>query len=197
MNDFWDSRYASESYVYGMQPNDYLKKSLAGVNPGTILLPAEGEGRNAVFAAKLGFAVTAFDTSFEGRKKALRLAADHNVEIEYQVASFETIILTENHFDVIALIFAHMNPDRRRQYHRELLRYLKPGGLLIFQGFSKEQINYQSGGPRDVNMLFSEDELKGDFSELKTLQITSGFTFLTEGDFHQGKAAVINVLGYK
>ena len=197
MDDFWDSRYASESYVYGIQPNDYLKKSLKGVNPGTILLPAEGEGRNAVFAAKLGFVVTAFDTSIEGMKKALRLAADHNVEIDYQVASYESIILKENHFDVIALIFAHMNPDKRRQYHRELLVYLKPGGLLILQGFSKEQINYQSGGPRDVNMLFSEEELKGDFSELTSIQITSEHTFLSEGDFHLGTAAVINVLGYK
>jgi cyclopropane fatty-acyl-phospholipid synthase-like methyltransferase len=197
MQDFWNSRYALESYVYGLQPNTFLKESLIRIKPGEILFPAEGEGRNAVFAAKLGFSVMAFDSSSEGMKKAMRLALENNVEIDYRLDSYESINFPENKFDVIALIFAHMAPDSRHQYHRKLLTCLKPGGLLILQGFSKEQINYNSGGPRDINMLFSEEELKSDFSEMKTLNITSELTWLSEGDFHQGTAAVINVLGNK
>jgi cyclopropane fatty-acyl-phospholipid synthase-like methyltransferase len=197
MQNFWDSRYALEGYVYGIHPNSFLKESLIRIEPGAILFPAEGEGRNAVFAAKLSFSVTAFDSSTEGMKKAIQLALENKVEIDYRIESYEFINLPENKFDVMALIFAHMAPDSRRQYHRKLLTYLKPGGLLILQGFSKEQINYNSGGPRDINMLFSEEELKSDFSETKTLNITSELTLLSEGDFHKGKAAVINVLGYK
>jgi cyclopropane fatty-acyl-phospholipid synthase-like methyltransferase len=197
MQNFWDSRYALESYVYGVKPNRFLKESLNLIKPGEILFPAEGEGRNAVFAAKLGFSVTAFDSSTEGMKKAMRLALENKVEIDYRIESYESINLPENKFDVMALIFAHLAPECRRQYHQKLISSLKPGGLLILQGFSKEQINYHSGGPRDINMLFSEVELKGDFSDMKTLKITSEITLLSEGDFHQGTAAVINVLGYK
>jgi SAM-dependent methyltransferase len=196
-HDFWNSRYASRDFVYGIEPNNFLKDSLSLIKPGKLLLPAEGEGRNAVFAAKLGFQVTAFDTSIEGMKKALQLAKKNEVNINYLNESYESIDFPENTFDAVALIFAHMPPAMRREYHRKLISFLHPDGLLILQGFSKDQINYSSGGPREIDLLFSEEELAGDFSEMKKLEIKSELTLLSEGEFHQGPAAVINLLGNK
>lgn len=197
MTEFWNQRYASADYVYGTSPNIFYREKLEFVPPGKILFPAEGEGRNAVYAAKSGWNVTAFDLSTEGKKKAELLAGLDNVKIDYTIDNFESITYPLNHFDCIVLIFAHMNPVKRSEYHQKLMSFLKPGGLLILEGFSKNQINNNSGGPRDIDMLFSREELQYDFGSFSELTITETDYYLNEGPFHQGFASVIRTLGIK
>ncbi len=197
MNSFWNERFGTEEYAYGKAPNTYVEQELRKLKPGKILFPAEGEGRNAVFAAKLGWQVTAFDPSTEGKKKALLLAQRNGVSINYTIDTYESVTFPENSFDCLVLVFAHMPAAKRCEYHQKLISFLKPGGRLILEGFSKAQINNSSGGPRDMAMLFSQDELHGDFNRLKNLVITETDTILNEGPFHQGKAEIIRVSAVK
>jgi SAM-dependent methyltransferase len=197
MNDFWNERYATQEYAYGVEPNEYFKEQLEKLNPGKILFPAEGEGRNAVYAAKSGWQVFAFDPSAEGKRKAENLASTNGVSIDYQLSGYENVNYTPHFFDCIVLIFAHTHPLIRTEVHQKMTSFLKPGGTLILEGFSKNQIYYNSGGPRDVNMLFSKEEMEFDFSHLSKLKINEAEVDLNEGLFHQGRAAVIRILGVK
>lgn len=197
MNDFWNERYGSTEYAYGEQVNELVKNELGKLEPGKILFPAEGEGRNAVYAAIHNWEVTAFDPSIEGQKKAFLLADKHEVHINYLIDGYETVEFPEGSFDCLVLVFAHMPPQKRRSYHQKLVKFLKPGGTLILEGFSKDQLGKRSGGPPDIDMLFSKEELEGDFSGLRDLQISETDTVLNEGPFHQGIASVIRILGKK
>jgi len=152
--DRWNERYSKDEFAFGKQPNNYLKEQLEKLNVGTILFPAEGEGRNAVFAANLGWTVSAFDISMEGKKKADRLAKINNVTIDYQVGDLQEISFDTKQFDVIALIYAHFPANIKSLYHKTLDKYLRNGGVVIFEAFSKRHIDYVSknenvGGPRD------------------------------------------------
>lgn len=197
MNNPWDVRFSNKKYHYGKTPNKYLKGEIDLLPPGNILLPAEGEGRNAVYASKKGWNVVAFDNSIEAKKKSEKLAKENNVQIEYHHKSYDDFNFKLNFFDCIGLIFAHVPPNARNSIHNNLLKFLKPGGTIILQGFSKEQINYNSGGPKNIDMLFSVEELKEDFKSLKSLFIYEEIIELNEGDNHKGNAAVINLKGIK
>ena len=126
----WDDRYSKEEFAYGEAPNNYLKEQLTKIPVGTILFPAEGEGRNAVFAAKLGWKVSAFDISNEGKSKAIRLAEKNNVTIDYKVGELETLEFEVEKFDAIALIYAHFPANIKSLYHKTFDKYLKNNGLL-------------------------------------------------------------------
>lgn len=195
MNNLWNQRYAQKEYVYGKEPNEFFKQELAKYKPGNILLPAEGEGRNAVYAAKLGWEVYAFDSSSEAIKKAQQLASENNVEIHYTLSSFEEADYPDDFFDLIGLFYAHTLS--RADNHKKLIRFLKPKGTIILEGFSKEQIHYNSGGPRKIEMLFSEEELQSDFAELTALKTEKKGLYLNEGKQHKGKASVIRLIGLK
>lgn len=203
MKEFWDERYKNESYVYGEEPNNFFKETLQKYNlGGNILLPAEGEGRNAVFAAKNELNVTCFDLSIQGKLKALSLAAKNNVSINYEVGEFSEMQFKDNYFNVIALIYAHFPAQLKSNYHQKLITYLKKGGMLILEGFSKEQLqineaNKQSFGPKNIEMLFSLEEIKNDFSSLKILQLSKELIQLNEGKFHEGVGSVIRFIGKK
>ena len=124
----WDERYAQNEYVYGKQTNEFLRQQLQALRTGKILLPGEGEGRNSVFAAMLGWSVVAFDSSVEGKKKSLALAQEMGTSIEYHISSFENFV-AEPQFDAIGLIYAHnLN---RAENHKKLSRFLKKGGIII------------------------------------------------------------------
>ena len=112
------------------------------MNAGTILFPAEGEGRNAVFAAKLGWTVSAFDISVEGKNKTLKLAEANKVVIDYQVGELQTLNYSAGQFDAIALIYAHFPADIKSLYHKTLDKYLRKNGVIIFEAFSKTHIDY-------------------------------------------------------
>ena len=169
---------------------------------GSILFPAEGEGRNAVFAATLGWSVSAFDISTEGKNKALRLTESQNVSIDYQVGELNTLNYNNNQFDAIALIYAHFPADIKSQYHKTFDKYLKKGGTIIFEAFSKKHLYYNSvnekiGGPKDINMLFSIEELKSDFVNYEIVELEEKEIELNEGQFHNGKGSVIRFVGRK
>lgn len=197
MNNFWNERYKTIDYAYGIEPNSFLKNQLMNMTPGKILFPAEGEGRNAVYAATKGWQVTAFDQSIEGKRKADLLALQKGVKIDYKIDNFEFVEFPLKSFDCVALVFAHINPVKREEYHKKLISFLKFGGKLILEGFSKNQINNNSGGPRDIDMLFSEKEMENDFGSLSKLDISEEEVILNEGTFHQGLASVIRVTGIK
>ena len=197
MKEMWDQRFASEEYAYGTQPNLYFKEKLTGLEPGTLLLPAEGEGRNAVFAAGLGWEVRAMDFSGQGRIKALKLAESMGVQLDYTIGDLAVEDFGEGIYDAAALIYAHMPPDFRKQVHRRILKSLKPGGFIILEAFNKGQVGNSSGGPKSVEMLYSTDILADDFEgiEFDTLQELT--ISLDQGAFHQGHSAIIRMFGRK
>jgi ubiquinone/menaquinone biosynthesis C-methylase UbiE len=197
MNDFWNERFGNKEYAYGEQANEFVQQELKKLPPWKILFPAEGEGRNAVFAATLGWEVTAFDPSIEGKKKADLLAKKKGVQINYIIETYENMSFQKEQFDCIALVFAHMHPLKRKEYHNKLITFLKPGGMLILEGFSKKQIYNTTGGPRNIEMLFSEQELQMDFSSFSKINFVETTRNLDEGTFHQGNASVIQVIGIK
>lgn len=198
----WNNRYKAETYAFGKEPNDYLKEQLLKFQPGEILFAAEGEGRNAVFAARHGWTVSAFDISEEGRKKALRLANENNVEIDYQVGELPSLNYAENQFDAVALIYAHFPAEIKSRYHQMLSKLLRPGGVVIFEAFSKNHLEYKQrnphvGGPNDLDQLFSKEELQSDFSNYEVVEMVEQEIELTEGEHHQGRGSVVRFVGRK
>ena len=198
----WDDRYSKEEFAYGEAPNNYLKEQLTKIPVGTILFPAEGEGRNAVFAAKLGWKVSAFDISNEGKSKAIRLAEKNNVTIDYKVGELETLEFEVEKFDAIALIYAHFPANIKSLYHKTFDKYLKSNGLIIFESFSKKHIDYVTanekvGGPKDVESLFSIEEIKSDFPNYEFIELAEKVIELNEGLYHNGIGSVIRFLGRK
>ncbi len=195
--NMWNKRYGETSYIYGKKPNRLFKNFIDKETPGTILFPAEGEGRNAVYAACLGWKVHAFDSSTEGQKKALKLAAENQVNIDYKVVGYEDVKYEECAFDCIVLSFAHMPASIRPQIHQKLLRYLKPGGKLFLVGFSQAQLGLNSGGPKDLSMLYSKESLQKEFTGLSQVQTESCTDILEEGNYHVGEAKLIQLIGTK
>ena len=161
MKAFWNQRYSEPEFAYGEAPNVFLKTQIDLLAAGKILFPAEGEGRNAVYAAKLGWEVAAFDTSEAGQKKAFVLAEKNGVAIDYIVNSFDNLPYQVAQFDAIGLVYAHFPAHLKSNFHKQLSTYLKPGGKVIFEAFSKKHlehssINPKAGGPKNVEMLFSD-----------------------------------------
>ncbi|KAA5536733.1 class I SAM-dependent methyltransferase [Taibaiella lutea] len=200
--DRWNDRYSNETFAYGEQPNNYLKAQLEKLEPGAILFAAEGEGRNAVFAAKIGWTAAAFDISTEGKKKAMQLAESNNVTIDYQVGELQTLNYQPGQFDAIALIYAHFPADIKSPYHHILDKYLRKGGIVIFEAFSKTHLDYLAknekvGGPKEIDMLFSIEEIKADFPDYEILELTETEIELSEGAFHNGQGSVIRFVGKK
>ncbi|TKT89515.1 class I SAM-dependent methyltransferase [Dyadobacter frigoris] len=198
----WNERYSNEGFAYGEEPNNYLKEELTKLPVGKILFPAEGEGRNAVFAAKLGWNVSAFDISSEGKGKALKLAEKNNVSIDYQVGELQTLNFESEQFDAIALIYAHFPANIKSLYHKTFDKYLKKGGTIIFEAFSKKHLDYiaaneKVGGPKDIESLFSTDEIKSDFANYEIIELLETEIELKEGIFHNGKGSVIRFVGRK
>lgn len=198
----WNDRYSNEEFAYGEEPNNYLKEQLEKLNSGTILFPAEGEGRNAVFAARSGWIVDAFDISTEGKNKALKLAETNNVTIRYQVGELESLNYQTEEFDAIALIYAHFPAEIKSATHKQLDKYLRKGGIIIFEAFSKKHLEYLAkndkvGGPKDVESLFSIEEIKADFHDYEIIELVEKEIELNEGLFHNGKGSVIRFVGKK
>jgi len=197
MEDFWNLRYAAQEYAYGANPNEFFEQSINNISVGKMLLPADGEGRNAVYAAKLGWMVQAIDMSEKGKEKALRLAAENNVKINYEVADLSMYQFPENEYDAAALVFAHFPAHVRKTIHQNVAKSLKPGGLLIVEAFGKKQIENKSGGPRAIEMLYTLEDLLIDFENLEIIESLETTTILNEGEFHKGRADVIRIKAIK
>ena len=204
MNNKWDESYNMKEYRYGEAPNLFFKQIIDTLPIGKILLPADGEGRNGVYAATRGWSVDAFDQSQQAKEKALRLAQKNSVDISFKVIDFEDI--SENYivdsYDVIALTYVHLPEQLKAKYHRSLLPFLKIGGHIIIEGFSKEHVKYQqqnplAGGPPHVEMMYSKEEILSIFDSLQVDLLEEKEIELAEGIGHNGKASVIRFIGQK
>lgn len=197
-SNFWDERYSSKEYVYGTEPNQFFKEQLDRIIPaGKLLLPGEGEGRNAVYAAKICWEVDAFDQSIVAKLKAKRLAKKNNVTLNYSNVDLENFIMHKNYYDCAAIIFVHLAPNIRSEFHKKIIDSVKPKGKIILELFSKNQFGKNSGGPQDLNMLSSIEEIETDFKQMKTILIKEEEVFLDEGEKHRGEASVIRFVGEK
>ncbi len=197
MKEFWDERYDVHEFVYGTEPNRFIAEKLRELKTGFVLMPAEGEGRNAAFAAGAGWKVHAFDYSRVAFGKAMELARKMAVDFEYQIQDCENFQAVDSYYDAIAFSFLHLREYQRRTFHQKLVQSLKPGGVLIAELFSKKQINLDTGGPKSLEMLYSVDDLRKDFSGLKRFDAEEVRIDLKEGPFHNGEAWVIQVYGKK
>lgn len=200
--DKWNQRYKEDEFAFGTEPNEYLKEQLGTFMPGSILFAAEGEGRNAVYAAKLGWKVSAFDISIEGKNKAERWAKDNGVTIDYRVGELPDLDYKKETFDAIVLIYAHFPADIKSKYHQLLDVLLKPGGVVIFEAFSKNHLEYRTknpdvGGPRNLESLFSKEEIQGDFGNYEIIELVEEVIALKEGKYHVGQGSVIRFVGRK
>ena len=196
MKNIWDERFATPEYIYGTLPNSFFKQFIDTVKSGTLLLPAEGEGRNALYALQKGWNVTAVDYSVEGRNKALKLARSNGFNLNYVVADlagWDTVL----EVDSIALLYAHFPPETRLNIHIKLASMLLPGGKLLIEAFSKHQLQFDSGGPRNSEMLYSAEILGQDFAGLEIEYLEELVIELDEGGFHQGQAAVVRMIANK
>ncbi|RKF17913.1 class I SAM-dependent methyltransferase [Alginatibacterium sediminis] len=191
----WDKEYDRQEYVYGKLPNDFLKSHYASIPKGKVLLLAEGEGRNAVFLAKLGYSVTAVDFSSVGLKKAEKLAKENKVEIETICANLDVFDLGEHKWDGIVSIYCHLPPSLRQNLYKRIERALKPSGVFLLEGYRPEQLAYKTGGPAHASMMSSKDSLVKELPKISFSYLESLDREVNEGINHHGMGAVIQAIG--
>lgn len=193
----WDERYADSDYAYGTSPNDFLVEQADYLPEGPVLCLAEGEGRNAVWLAERGHAVTAMDASAVGLEKAHRLAAERGVRIETRCSDLAHFEIEPNAWSAIISIFAHVPPDLRRAVHRRVVEGLRPGGVLILEAYTPEQLRFGTGGPPVAELTMTlaalEDELSGLVFEVAREQERE----VLEGRYHHGRGHVVQIVGRK
>jgi len=191
MKTTWDERYRNTEYQYGINPNEFISEKLSQLKPGRILIPAAGEGHDLVFAASLGWEAHGFDLSDQGEAKSLKLAREQKVNIHYTCQDAFKIDFPQESFDAIALSYFHLPSELRLIFHQKCISWLKPGGYIILEGFSKNQLGKNSGGPKNKDWLFSMQELRSDFQGLQILYNEEKERMLDEGPLHQGLASVV------
>jgi 2-polyprenyl-3-methyl-5-hydroxy-6-metoxy-1,4-benzoquinol methylase len=193
--EFWNSRYAESGYAYGTEPNAFLVSQKHYLKPGMkALAVADGEGRNGVWLAQQGLDVLSVDASEVGLGKTRELAADRGVTIRTERVELTTWQWPEAHYDLVAAIYIHFPPQVRARMHRAMFEALKPGGVLILEAFTPEQLKYKSGGPPVAEMLYTADMLRIDFAGAEIVLLEERFTDLAEGKYHRGPAAVVRLL---
>ncbi|WP_019612182.1 cyclopropane-fatty-acyl-phospholipid synthase family protein [Thioalkalivibrio sp. AKL7] len=193
----WDERYAEDDYVYGTEPNDFLRAAVANVPRGRALCLAEGEGRNAVFLAQQGFDVLAVDSSAVGLQKAQRLAEDRGVQIETLVADLADYAIEPDSWDLIVSIFCHLPPDVRRRLHAEVVAGLRPGGVFILEAYTPAQLEWGTGGPPTAELMMTREVLTEELEGLEFEEAVERERDVIEGRFHTGRGAVVQVLAHK
>ncbi|MDD4385626.1 MAG: class I SAM-dependent methyltransferase [Bacteroidales bacterium] len=192
----WDKRYANPNYVYGTEPNNFLKQELSKLSAGKLLLPGEGEGRNALWAAKNNWEVTAADFSQMAKEKAMKLFAVNQVVVDYKVGDILNLNFNKQ-FDAIGLIFLHLPKDLKQLFANKMAQLLTPKGTLIMETFHPEQISRSSGGPKKLDLFVTPEELRVYYSMLNIVSIETQEVCLNEGTHHQGKAIVIRMVATK
>lgn len=197
MSGFWDKRYAEPGYKYGTEPNAFLVEQAHRLEPGScVLLPGDGEGRNSVWLAEQGHNVLAIDYSAIGLAKARALAASRSAQITTLQADLTDWQPEPESADAVVLAYLHLPSAIRRRAHRALAAALVPGGWLILEAFEPAQLGRNSGGPKDADMLYRLDDLRGDFDgSLDEVFGWSGEIVLDEGPGHQGPARVVRYVG--
>jgi 2-polyprenyl-3-methyl-5-hydroxy-6-metoxy-1,4-benzoquinol methylase len=197
--DRWNTRFAADGFVFGTEPNAFLASQRGRLAPGmSALCVADGEGRNSVWLAKQGLEVAAFDFSPVGLAKAMKLAQQNGVEVDYRQADVNEWDWDAARYDVVAAIFVQFVPPAQRSRMFEgMIRALKPGGLLILQGYRPEQLRYATGGPKRVENLYTEPLLRESFAALEILHLASHDDVVDEGAGHKGMSALIDLVAQR
>ncbi len=194
----WNERYSAPEYIYGTEPNDFLREQVSALPPGgRLLCLAEGEGRNAVFLAGQGFAVTAVDLSEVGLAKAAALATQRGVQIDIVHADLAAFDLGQERWDGIISIFCHLPSAVRQPLYARLAAALRPGGVLLLESYTPRQLAFGTGGPRDVDMLIDVDTLSRELPGLHFDLLQEVEREIVEGTFHTGMAAVVQAVAHK
>lgn len=194
MKEFWNQRYDIDELVYGKDPSHFLGERLWDQKFGRLLLPGEGEGRNAVYAAKKGWFVHAFDFSRVAAAKAIELSRKEKVKFEYQIADVRSFQTAEDFYHLIGVAFLHLPPADRNHFHKKMIKSLKPGGKIIAEYFSKNQLAQDTGGPKNIDMLYDKSDLREDFKSLNILELEEKQVYQEGGKAHAGKAWVIHLV---
>jgi SAM-dependent methyltransferase len=195
----WEKRFSVPDYVFGTEPNAFLKSQAAALpKSGTALAFADGEGRNGVWLAERGLDVLSIDWSPTALAKAQALAARRGVSLRTAQVDVVQWAWPEAEFDVIAAIFFQfLTPPERREVFAGMRKALKPGGLLLIEGYRPEQLHYKTGGPSQVENLYTRALLEAEFGGLSELKITEHDSMTSEGTGHVGMAALIDLVGRK
>lgn len=192
----WDRRFSTEGFLFGTEPNAWLREHASVWRPGQrVLSVADGEGRNSVWLARQGLQVQAFDISPVGVAKARDFALRSGVSVDYALADVEAWPWPQAAFDGIAAIFVQFaDPPRRQRLFARIVQALAPGGTLILQGYTPKQLEYRTGGPPQVEHLYTEDLLREAFAELEITELRSYEAELGEGSGHRGRSALIGMV---
>jgi len=192
----WNERYAVDEYIYGTAPNSFLAEH-AEILVGPVLSLAEGEGRNAVFLASLGLKVHGVDGSGVGLAKAQALARSKGVEIQTEVTDLGLFEPEENHYGSVVSISAHLPGAVRNRLYPLLERCLKPGGLILLEAYSENQLAHDTGGPKDSDMLMTLTKIEREFPNCEPILLCELEREVCEGSYHTGMASVVQFIGRK
>lgn len=195
--NMWDERYGRPEYVYGTEPNDFLRAEAGRIPRGRVLCLAEGEGRNAVYLAGLGHNVTAVDLSIEGLKKAERLARERGVTITVEQADLTTYVPKPAAYEGIVTIFGHLPAAARKRLYGMIASSLVPGGVFIIEVYRPEQIAFGTGGPNDPTMMPTLGQLREELVGLDLVVANEVEREIHEGIFHGGQSATVQVVARK
>lgn len=193
----WNQRFSVPDFVFGTAPNKFLAAQAPLLKRGmSALCIADGEGRNSVWLAKQGLHVTAFDFSPVGLEKARKLARESAVTVDYRLSTVGDWNWDEKRYDAVIAIFVQFSPpEERAKVFAGMARALKPGGLVIVQGYSPAQLKYNTGGPKQLENLYTEPLLRDSFPGFEVLHLGSREEELNEGSRHQGMSAVVDFIG--
>jgi cyclopropane fatty-acyl-phospholipid synthase-like methyltransferase len=193
---FWDQRFSAPEYIFGKEPNRFLVSQAQRLRPGMRVLDvAAGEGRNAVWMARRGCEVLGIDISPLAIDKARRLAAEAGVQVAFEVADVRQWRWTPEAFDAVVTIFIQFAaPGERAAVFEGMKRALRPGGVLILQGYTPKQIEYKTGGPPQVEHMYTEALLRSAFGDLDILHLREHEDVLNEGSKHVGRSALIDLV---
>jgi 2-polyprenyl-3-methyl-5-hydroxy-6-metoxy-1,4-benzoquinol methylase len=190
----WDETYATDTYVYGEQANQFLQDHAHHLPKGKVICLAEGEGRNAVFLAKMGYSVTAVDLSKVGLEKAQKLAEKHHVKIDFIHGDLSTFELGKCQWDAVVSIFCHLPESVRQSLHSRIITSLKPNGVYLVEGYTPEQLRYHTGGPSKSDMMLSKAILTSELSALDFIHLQELERKVIEGTKHTGLAHVVQAI---
>ncbi|MGV8985676.1 MAG: SAM-dependent methyltransferase [Cypionkella sp.] len=195
----WNERFSGQDYLFGTEPADFLRREAANLAPRQkILCVADGEGRNSVFLAQQGHQVTAMDGSDVGVDKARRLAEARRVTVDFNVADIATWDWAGTTYDVVVAIFIQFAaPPLRKAIFDGMKTALKPGGLLLLHGYTPEQLTHNTGGPRAVENLYTEDLLAAEFADMQIVKLAAYEADVDEGAGHKGRSSLIDLVARK
>lgn len=193
----WDERYNTEEFVYGTKPNDFLVSVIDQVPRGRVLCLAEGEGRNAVYLAKLGCTVLAVDSSSVGLAKAKKLADENQVRFETLVADLAGLVIEPAGWDAVVSIFCHVPSAVRRELHRKVVEGLRPGGVLVLEAYTPAQLKLRTGGPPSEDLMMTLSSLRRELEGLVFKHAVELERDVIEGKLHTGRGAVVQLVAVK